>query len=57
MYFKNTVRDKNSSIPLTEIQGRSETASHFESTAPITHELQKGSPRLCTKVSYREMLR
>lgn len=36
MHFKNMVRDNNSSIPLTEIQGRSKTASHFESTAPIT---------------------
>lgn len=36
MHFKNKVIDNNSSIPLTEIQGRSKTASHFESTAPIT---------------------
>lgn len=44
MHFKNIVRDNNFSIPLTEIQGRSETASHFESTAPITQQASEKKP-------------
>lgn len=47
MYFKNIFRDNHSPISLTEIQGRSEIASYFESSAP----------KLCKKVEGGEMLR
>lgn len=56
MYFKDVFRDNHSPILLTEIQGRSEIESHFESSAPITQRASKRSHKLQTKVSRGEML-
>lgn len=44
MYFKNIFRDNHSPISLTEIQGGSEIASHFEISAPITQQASEKKP-------------
>ena len=44
MYLKNIFRDNHFPLSLTEIRGRSEIASHFEISAPITQRASEKKP-------------